>query len=117
MHQLYSSQCILRRVETLEAQHRPALAFDVPVILFDDVVVILARADFDTLVVFIVVALNRRRVRTAFIDVDQTRFPVSADGFGKETECRFLIPFGCKQEIDGVTLFIDGTNRSKSISL
>ena len=82
MHQLNPSQCILRRVETLEAQHRSALAFDASMILFDDVVEILALADFDTLVVVVIVALDHRRVRTAFIDVDQTRFSVSADGFG-----------------------------------
>jgi len=69
-------------VETLESQHRSALAFDVPVILFDDVVEILALAGIDTLVVVIIVALDRRRIRTAFVDVDQTRFPNSADDFG-----------------------------------
>jgi len=41
MHQLNPGQCLLRRVKTLESQHRTALAFDLPVILFDDVVEVL----------------------------------------------------------------------------
>ena len=94
MHQLNPSQCLLRRVETLETQHRSALAFYVPTLLFDEVVETLALANFDTRVVVVIVALDRGCVRTAFIDIDQARLSVSADRFGEKTRCGFLIPFG-----------------------
>ena len=66
----------------LEPQHRAAPTFDVPMILFNDVVEILALADLDTLVVVNIVVSDRRCVRAAFIDIDQTGFSIPFDHFG-----------------------------------
>ncbi len=81
-------------METLESQHRTALAFDVPVILFDDVVEILTLTDLDTFVVVIIVVFDRSCIRTAFADIDEPGFPIPANGFGQKPQCGLLIALG-----------------------
>ena len=46
-------------------------------VLFDDVVEILTLADLDALLMFMIVILDRRRVGTALVDIDQAWFFVS----------------------------------------
>ena len=59
MDQFNPGQSDLCRTKTLESQHRTTLAFDAPVILFNDVVEVLALPDLDTLVVAIIVVFDR----------------------------------------------------------
>ena len=45
-------------------------------ILFNNVVEVLALPDLDTLVVVIIVAFDRSCIRTAFVNIDQPRFAI-----------------------------------------
>ena len=74
--QFNSSQRDLCGPKTLESQHRATLAFDAPMILFNDVVEVLALPDLDTLVVIIIVAFDRSCIRTTFVDIDEPRFSI-----------------------------------------
>jgi hypothetical protein len=76
VHQFNPRQRFLCGVEVLESQHRTTAPLGAPVILFDDVVEILALANFNALVVVMIVVLNRRCVRAALIDIDEARFPI-----------------------------------------
>ncbi len=78
-------------MKTLESQHRTTLAFDAPMILFNDVVEIFALPDLDTLVVVIIVAFDRGRIGTTFVDIDEPRFTIPLNRFGQKSQCGLLI--------------------------
>ena len=80
--QFNPSQSFLRRAETLESQHRTTLAFDTPVILFDDVIEVLALANLDALIVVIIVLMDCGHIRATFVDIDESGFTISVNGFG-----------------------------------
>ena len=50
-------------------------------ILLNDVIQILTLSNFDALVLIAIVLLDAGRVGAAFIDIDQTRLTIGADGF------------------------------------
>ena len=71
MDQFDAGEGLLCSIEMLEPQHRTTPAFDVPVILLNDVVEVFALADLDTCVVVIIVVPDRPGIRAALVDVDQ----------------------------------------------
>ena len=67
------------------------MAFNASVILFNDVVEVLALPDSDTLVVVITVVFDRGRIRTTFVDIDEPGFAIPRYRFGQKSQSRLLI--------------------------
>jgi len=78
-------------VETLESQHRSALALDTPVVLFNDVVEILALTDLDALTVVVIVVVDRGCIRTILVDIDETGFAIPINRLGQKLQRSLLI--------------------------
>ena len=76
VHQFNPGQRFLCGVKTLESQHRTTLALDTPVILFNDVVEILALTDLTALAVGVIVVVDRGCICTTFIDIDEAGFAI-----------------------------------------
>ena len=79
--ELNSSQGRLCRPEGFETQHRANYPLDKPVILLDNIIQVLALADFYTLVFIAIVLLDRGRVGATFVNIDQAGLAVGSDGF------------------------------------
>jgi len=79
------------------------------VILFDNVIQILALADLDAFILVGVVLFDGRRIGPAFIDIDQAGFAAGTNSFVQKAASSLLIPPGSQQKIYGVALLIDGT--------
>jgi hypothetical protein len=77
-------------------------------ILFDNIVQVLALANLDALVLVSVVLLDGRRIGSAFVDIYQARFAVGADRFVEKTPGRLFITLHSEQEIDSLALLVDG---------
>ena len=80
--------------KTLESQHRSVFAFDASMFLLHNVIEVFALPDLDTLIVVIIVGFDRRRVRTALIDIDDARFSIPFNRFGQKSQSRLLITLG-----------------------
>jgi hypothetical protein len=80
MHDFDPSDRTARRPERLEAQQRPSLAFHRAMVLFHDIVEILALPEGDGRLVSLVVPLDRGRVRATLIDGDLLREPLGTNG-------------------------------------
>ena len=77
-------------------------------VLFENIVQVFALANLHAFVLVSVVLLDGRRISSAFVDVDQAGFAIGTDSFIEKAQSSFLVTPGCKQEINGVTLFVDG---------
>src|SRR5450631_4801966 len=88
----------------LEPQHRSNDPFDSAMILLDDIVEVLALAQFDVAAILGVVALDRRGVGTALVDGDLLRLAVQCNGLFQEAPRRRAIALGSEQEVDSSPL-------------
>jgi hypothetical protein len=77
-------------------------------ILFNEIVQILALTDFDFVAGFLLENLDSRGIGTAFIDRDLVRKTVLPYGFPEKAQRGFLIAVDGEQEIDGLACFVDG---------
>jgi len=68
-------------MKVFEAQQRARFSLDASVVLFDDVVQVFALTDFNAFVTVSIKLFQARFVRTTLIDIHQTRFAISSDGF------------------------------------
>jgi hypothetical protein len=93
-HQVNSGQCFLCRVKTLESQHRVTFAFERAVILFDDVVEILVLTNLDALAVIVIAGVDRGRIRTALVDIDEARFATPINRPGQKPQRGVLLTLG-----------------------
>jgi hypothetical protein len=84
----------LRGIKVFESQHRPRQPFDPSMVLFNDVVEVFALANLDTRVLLVIHQFEARGIRAALIDIDQTRFAVSLDGFLEKAPCGLPITGG-----------------------
>src|ERR1700753_3304000 len=78
-------------------------------ILLDDVVQVFALTQCDVRSVVFVVADDRRGVGAALVDGDRLRFAVLINCLLEKTARRGLISMSGQQEVDGITVAIDGT--------
>src|ERR1700744_433677 len=78
-------------------------------ILLDDVVQVFALTQRHARSVVFVVADDRRGVGAALVDGDRLRFAVPIDCLLEKTARRGLIAMSREQEVDGVTVSINGT--------
>jgi len=78
-------------------------------ILFDNIIQVLALANLDTFVFVTVVLFDRCSVGTTFINIDETRFSVSTDGFGQKASHRLRVTLGRQQKIYSVAVLVDST--------
>src|SRR5450631_4909874 len=69
-------------------------------ILLDDIVEVLASAQFNVGAMIGVVALDRRGVGTALVDGDLLRLAVQCNGLFQEAPRRRAIALGSEQEVD-----------------
>lgn len=60
-------------------------------ILFNDVVEILALTDFDSLAVVVIVVVDRGRICTTLIDIDATGFAIPIDRLSQKPQRSLLI--------------------------
>jgi hypothetical protein len=100
-------QCRLGGAKRFESERGPNLPFDKPMVLLDNVVQIFALANFDTLVFVSIVLLYGRRIGSAFVDVNQARFAIRANGFIQKTSGCLLIAPGREEEVDSLALLVD----------
>lgn len=92
-----------------KSQHRPYPAFDIAVILLNQVIQILTLPDGDA---FLCGNVGIERCQSggigaAFINSHHLRFAVVTDGLTKETQ-RGGIPFGGQQKVYGLPHAVDG---------
>ena len=80
-HQLNSYECFLCRMEILKTKHRTSLSFYVSMILFDNVIEVLALSNLDAFVIVPIVLFDSSRVSATLIDVDQTGLSISTNRF------------------------------------
>jgi hypothetical protein len=78
-------------------------------ILFDDVVQVFALTQRNARFMVFVVADDRRGVGAALVDGDRLWFAVLIDCSLEKTACRRLVTTRGEQEVDGVTVAINGT--------
>jgi hypothetical protein len=84
----------LRGIKVLESQHRPRQPFDSGMVLLNDVVEVFALANLDTRLLLAIHQFEARGIRAALIDIDQTWFAVSRDGFLEKPPCGLSIMGG-----------------------
>jgi hypothetical protein len=106
--EFYTSQGRLCGPERFEAEHGSNYALDEPVILLYHVIQIFALANLDAFLFVYVVLLDDGCIGAAFVDIDQTGLAVGTDSFIEKSQSSFLVSPDCKQEINGVTFFVDG---------
>src|ERR1700744_6470553 len=78
-------------------------------ILLDDVVQVFALSQRNARSVVFVVADDRRGVGAALVDGDRLRFAVLIDCSLEKTACSGLIAMSGKQEVNCVTIAVNGT--------
>lgn len=99
VNQFDARQYRLCAPKRFESQHLSYPTFDIPVILFDEVIQVLTLPDGDdSFIGFVGVECSQRcRVGTAFINGHYRRFAVVANGLTKEAQRRCNIPVGGQQ--------------------
>ena len=96
------------RTEGLEPQHGADDPFHGPVVLFYPVVEVLDRAHLDLGTGFFLERVKGRRVGPALVDGDLLRETLLSNGFLEEAPGGLLVAVGGQQEVDGLTVPIDG---------
>ncbi len=76
-------------------------------VLLDNIIQVFTLANLDTFVFVTVVLFDGRRIGTTFININETRLSVGADGFGQKASRRLRVSLGRQQKVDRVTLLVD----------
>jgi hypothetical protein len=92
-----------------EAKHWSRSSFDGSMILLDNVIEILALSDHHLCAVLPIVIFESGLVRSALVDVGDTRKEIVLDRARKKSTCGTTISFGGEKEIYGVSLLIHRT--------
>ena len=95
-------------VERFEVEHRPGNPFDGAMILLDDVVEVFTLAHQDWYVAPGVDRIDRRLVGAALVHRDLVRIAVRSHCLVEEALCCGHVALGREQEVDGLSLLIDG---------
>jgi hypothetical protein len=98
-----------RAAEVLEALYRACDALDRAMVLLDNVVEVFALPNHNFGAVLGIGITDPGLVRSALIDVDDLGKTVVLDGALEKPPCRTTIAFGGQQEVDGVSLLVNGT--------
>ena len=108
MNQFNTGQNCLCPTERLKSQHQPYSSFDIPVILLNQIVQVLALPDGHPFFFwFVGVECGQgRRVGATFIDSGHLGFAMMTNGLAKETQGCGGVPPGGQQEVDGLTCTI-----------
>ena len=107
VHDFDTAENDARATEVFEPLYRARDALDRAVVLFDDVVQVLALPNRDLGAMLRIVVTDPSRVSAALVDVDDLGKAVVLDGAREEAPCRTTITFGGQQEVDGVPLLIN----------
>ena len=108
MHEFNAGEHAVDGAERFEVEHRPGNPFDGAMVLFDDVVEVFDLAHQDLHVAASVDRIDRRHVGAALVHRDLFRIAVRSHGVVEEALRRSHIAFGREQEVDGLSLLIDG---------
>jgi hypothetical protein len=111
MHQFNATQSATDRVEGFEAEHRSNHALDGPMVLLDKIIQVLALADLDFVAAFFLECIESRGIGAgaALIDGHFDWKAVLAHGFPEKAQSGLFVAVGSEQEVDGLTLLVDGT--------
>ena len=82
--------------------------FDRSMVLFHDVVKILALSNRDSRLVDLIVVINRCRVAPTLINRDLFRQPLRTNSSVQERSSGVTIPIRGKEKINGLPIFVDG---------
>jgi hypothetical protein len=95
--------------EGFESRHQFYPAFDVTVVLLNQVVQVITLPDLNAVILLPagIKPCKGSRVCTAFINSHHFRFAVLADGLAEEAQRGSSIPFSRQQEVDGLPRCID----------
>tara|TARA_B110000211_G_scaffold4392_1_gene5009 strand:+ start:121 stop:351 length:231 start_codon:yes stop_codon:yes gene_type:complete len=74
-------------------------------ILLNNVIQIFTLTDFDAAIIIGIILIDTCFIGSTFVDINKSRFAISANGFFKETLCSLSITLGGKEKVYGVTLF------------
>ena len=96
-------------MESLETESRAHLLLYRPVVLFHNVVEILALPNFDRFAGLAIVRLDGGGVGPTLVDVDFLRRTVIGNGLTKKAQGRLGITFRSQQKIDGVASLVYST--------
>jgi hypothetical protein len=77
-------------------------------ILLDNIVEVFALTDDDGGAMFLIIVADSRGIGLAAINGNLLRDPMTADRFGQKPLGRVLVPMFGQEEIDGLTMLIDG---------
>src|SRR5262245_50304659 len=108
VHDLNARNRTARRPKRLEAEHRACDPFHRPMVLFHNVIEILAVADGDSRLLGPIVMFDRCRVRTALIDRDLLGQLLGTNRLAQEGLGGGLVAGGSEQKINGVAFFVHG---------
>jgi hypothetical protein len=108
-HDFDAAENDARATEVFEALYRARDALDRAVVLLDDVVQLLALPNHDLGAMLRIVVTDPGRVRAALVDVDGLGKTVVLNGALEKPAGSVTIPFGAEQEVDGVSLLVNGT--------
>ena len=96
-------------MESLETESRAHLLLYRPVVLFHNVVEILALPNFDRFAGLAIVRRDGGGVGPTLVDVDFLRRTVIGNGLTKKAQGRLGITFRSQQKIDGVASLVYST--------
>ena len=108
VHELDAGEHAVGGAERFEVEHRPGHPLDGGMVLFDDIVEVFDLAYHDLHVAAGVDRIDRRLVGAALVHRDLVRVAVRSHGLVEEAIRRSHIAFGREQEVDGLSLLIDG---------
>ena len=108
MHELDSGGQAVGGAERFEVEHRPGYTLDGAMVLFDDVVEVFDLAHNDRHAGPGVDRIDGRLVGAALVHRDLVRIAVRSHGLVEEALRCGNIALGREQEVDGLSLLIDG---------
>jgi len=111
VYQLNACQQGLGPPKRFESRHQFYPAFDITVILLNQVVQIPVLPDRDAFLFFLtgIERSQRRCIGATLIDSHHFGFAMMANGLAEETQCCAGIPPGGQQEVNGLPCGSDGT--------
>jgi hypothetical protein len=117
VYQFNALQSDAGRTKRFKAEHWPDDPLDGPMVLFDEIIQILALAYLERMTGFLLKCLESSRIGATLIDSDLVWQTLLTNGFLEKAQSGLFVSVGGEQKVDGQAIPIDSTVKIVPLAL